>query len=100
MKYLYEQDYVPYGWPDDGGGSMTTFSWFDHDVAGDKIIPLYIVEPGFFISDDDKFFPVPALTTEVFPEFFIDQDVFYHPMTIRALKQPVQMLRNEIRRVR
>lgn len=99
FRYVYEQDYLFTGWPDDGGGAMTMFSWFDHDIANDVVIPLYILGPGFFV-EGDEFFQMDPLTTEVTPGFFIDQDVFYHPMSARALKVPVQMLRNEVRRVR
>lgn len=99
FKYVYEQDVIPTGWPDDGGGGMTMPSWFDHDIAADVIIPLSALDPGLFI-DDDVFFSVPPVTTEILPELFIEEDVFFHPMSVRALKIPGQMLRNEVRRVR
>lgn len=104
--YVYEQDVIPNGWPDDGGGGMTMPSWFDHDVADDHIIPLGILEPTFF-AESDRFYvgtdpdhPMPPLTTEITAGFFVEQDVFFQPMSARALRLPAQMLRNEIRRVR
>lgn len=104
MKYLYEQDYIFTGWADEGGGGLTLFSWYDRDLAGgritDNVIPLYALETVFFIDGNDVFFQVPPITVEILPGLFIDEDVFYQPMSVRALTQPAQMLRNEIRRVR
>jgi hypothetical protein len=114
LFYVYEQDYILQvtgcsGWPDDGGGGMTMFSWYDRDLAGGTqggvVIPLATLEPGFFQDGDDVFWvTLPGnksmFTTEIFPEFFIDEDVFFIPMSVRALTQPNQMLRNEVRRVR
>jgi hypothetical protein len=108
LFYVYEQDYLFPGWAEDGGAGMTLFSWYDRDLAGGtqggKVIPLWVLEPGFF-SDDDMFWVTregnkSMFTTEVHPQLFIDQDVFFIPMSVRALSQPAQMLRNEIRRVR
>jgi hypothetical protein len=98
LYYVYEQDYRLVGWPDDGGGGVTLYSWYDRDLAGDRI-NLFYIEPGFYF-EDDVFLQMPPLTTEVTASFFIDEDVFFTPMSVRVLKQPINMLRNEIVRVR
>lgn len=100
FQYVYEQDYLFSGWPDEGGGGLTLLSWFDRDLANDHVIPLYELEPSRFISDNDSFYVTLPITTETFPGFFIEKDIFYAPVGVRALRQPVQMIRNEIRRVR
>jgi hypothetical protein len=109
LRYIYEQDYLLPGWLDDGGGATAISAWYDHDVSSDRpggpVIPLYTLEPGFFRDGNDVFWTsLPGgksmFTTELHPILFIDEDLFYIPMSVRALTQPIQMLRNEIRRVR
>lgn len=100
LKYVYEQDYLTPGWADDGGGVLTLSGWYDRDLTDDPVVPLYVLQPEFFVSEADVFFQMPPLTTEVHPILFIEDDFFYIPMSVRALTQPIQMLRNEVRRVR
>jgi|SRR5215831_17307973 len=100
VKYVYEQDYLTAGWPDEGGGSLTSWSWFDRDVTDDHLIILYALEAPYLASDLDSFFVTLPLDVEVVAGRFVDNDVFYRPSGVRALNQPAQLLRNEVRRVR
>lgn len=100
LNYLYEQDYLTIGWPDDGGGGMGMSSWFDRDIADTALIVLYVIEPSFFVDAADTFYTGITPIFDVFPGLFVDNDVIYR-MSGRSL-DPVrgQMLRNEVRRVR
>jgi len=109
LKYVYEQDYLLPGWMDDGGGAISIYAWYDRDVSSDRsggpVIPLYTLEPVFVYDNPDMFWTsLPGnksmFTTELHPIFFIEEDLFFIPMSVRALTQPIQMLRNEVRRVR
>lgn len=99
FKYVYEQDYLPPGWHDDGGGGMTMISWFDRDLA-DTVVPVvYNIAPGFFTGSDTFYATVPV-GIQLTAGFFIEQDVIFHASGVRALEATAQMIRNEIRRVR
>jgi hypothetical protein len=93
---VYEPQYLLSGWADDGGLSMD--SWFDRDLAG-TIIALVRAEPIFFVNPNVIYVPQP-ITVEVLPGFFVNQSTFFSPMSVRALIQPDQMIRNEVRRLR
>ena len=101
MQYTYEPATFIAGWFDAESGLMFP-SWWDRDLASDNgaVIPLVIAEPIFF-DDPDDFLVMPPITYEVtVNDIFLDDDVFFHPMAIRALGPPDQMLRNEIKRIR
>lgn len=97
MSIVYEPQYIPTGWFDDSG--YRKLSWFDRDLSNDIVVVLIVLEaPPLF--DDDVFFPLPPITYEVTAGFFDDDDLFFHPMSVRALTKPDQMLKNEVRRIR
>jgi hypothetical protein len=95
-KIVYEPQLVLSGWFDDGG--MSTVSWLDRDLAG-SVIALVRAEPSMFVNVNTLYTP-PPLTVEVLPEFFVNENVFFHPMSVRLLNRPSQMIKNEVRRVR
>lgn len=92
------------------------------------VIPLDILEPGFWDDPDVIYlldgsrgtpFPPPpvgpghlpatflpplgppsGITVWLVADFFNDDDLFFHPMSMRALGPPDQFLRNEVRRIR
>ena len=100
FKYVYEQDYLSTGWPDEGGGALTMMSWFDRDVTDDHVVVLWVLEASLVIDGNDVVYTTLPITVEIMPDLFIDEDVFYKPSSVRGLTTPVEMLRNEIRRVR
>src|SRR5262245_60306445 len=98
LVYVYEPQYKNAGWFDDS--ARVKSSWFDRDIIDDVITTLVMFEVSLFVDDDDVFFVPPPITVEVFPELFLDKDLFFVPMALRALNHPNAYLKNEIRRVR
>lgn len=94
--FVYEPQYLLSGWYDDRGMSM--LSWYDRDLAGTVVTLAYAEAP--FVVNVSTFFAPPPITVEVFAPFFVNQSLTFHPLAVRALKPPDEMLRNEVRRVR
>jgi hypothetical protein len=98
---VYEPQYRNPGWFDDSGRTVT--SWLDRDVANDTevitAITLGMIDASFY-DDADAFFVLPPITVVVFPELFLDEDLFFHPATMRALDAPDTFLKNEVIRIR
>jgi hypothetical protein len=96
VEIVYEPQYKLSGWFDDSGMAMD--SWFDRDLTG-TIIALVRAEP-ILLVNPNVFYVLPPLTVEVLPAFFVNRSTFFGPMSVRALTQPDQMIRNEVRRLR
>jgi len=128
MQFLYEPQLALSGWYDDSGKTLP--SWWDRDITTDNgpevlpyphpiVTPLDLLEPGF-VDDPDVVFlldggpgtPIPVqhlppgfvptsgIWVQLIANFFDDDDLFFHPMSIRALDAPDQLLKNEVRRIR
>jgi hypothetical protein len=108
IKIVYEPSIFVSGWYENENG-LTPQSWYDRDLTSDiddgsgggggGVILIDILEPPFF-DDDDEFLAMPPITVEVLPGYFLDGDVFFIPMSVRALGPPDKMLKNEVIRVR
>jgi hypothetical protein len=100
MQYVYEQTIFVAGWVDGSSGLMLP-SWWDHDLASTDgaLVLIGILEPTF-VDDDDLFLSMPPITVQLLAGFFLDDDIFFMPASVRALTAPDQMLRNEVRRLR
>jgi hypothetical protein len=96
ITIIYEPDKNIGGWFEDSG--LTMASWFDRDLYG-TVIPLVTIFPGFVRNVSTIFVPKP-LTVEILPALFVNQNIFFKPVSVRALGAPDQMLKNEVRRVR
>lgn len=99
MQYVYEQGYFLTGWVDKSG--LTPPSWWDHDLTSTNgaVINIMIVELPF-LDDPDVIFTMPPIKYEILPSFFVNQNIIFVPMSVRALGPPDQMLKNEVRRRR
>lgn len=100
--WLYEPDYQYYGFFDDDG--LTIESWLDRDLAS-NFIPLFVVgdfDTGIplYVDPDVIFVIDKPVEIHCFPSFFVNENIFYVPMSAQVLQQPDQMLKNEIIRVR
>ena len=100
MQYVYEQAYFFTGWYD-GSSGLTPPSWWDHDLTNvdGVVIPIIVLEPPF-VPSESVLFELPPITYEVTASFFVNANIIFVPMSIRALGSPDQMLRNEVRRRR
>jgi hypothetical protein len=108
IKIIYEQTIFRSGWYD-GSSGLTPQSWWDHDLTSDiddgsgggggGVIPILKLEPPF-LDDPDEIFVLPPITYEITTSFFVNKNIIFVPMSIRALGAPDQMLRNEVRRRR
>ena len=96
ITYTYEPQINLSGWPDDDGLALA--SWFDRDLTEPTITLIVLDAP--MVTDADTFFAPKPLEFDVFAAPPDDADIFFQPTSLRALNQPDQMLRNEIRRVR
>lgn len=94
---LYEPQYTPTGWFDDSGYRLP--SWWDRDLSSNAVVLVAVLEAPLLL-DDDVFYELPPITYEVTASFFDDDDLFFHPMSVRALTPPDLLLKNEVRRVR
>ena len=96
ISYVYEPQIKVSGWPDDDGLALA--SWFDRDPFDPTITIIILDAP--MMTDADTFFVPKPLEFDVFAPAPADADIFFQPTSVRALNQPDQMLRNEIRRIR
>ena len=108
FKIVYEEEFFASGWFTREGG-LTPQSWYDRELSsniddghgggGGGVIPLFLVDMPF-LDDPDVIFALPPITYEITASFFVDADIIFVPMSVRALGTPDQMLRNEVRRKR
>jgi hypothetical protein len=122
MQFLYEPQYALSGYFDDSGKTLP--AWWDRDITSDNgpdgfpvVIALNLLEPGF-VDDPDVIFlldggpgtpisqlppgvpPTSGIWVQLVANFFDDDDLFFHPMSVRALDAPDYFLKNEVRRIR
>jgi hypothetical protein len=88
MYYVYEPQYVPWGWQDQA--NLSPWSWYDRNLADANAgVPLF-VNTNLFFS--------PIIEIEIFPQLVVNVSRFFAPRVF-VVKQPDHMLKNEIRRI-